>query len=84
MAIQTNIVTDADVTINAAYGRITSVSIPSKNHMTFVLSWFVSAESAMPAKVGAYSCVHALDDNCIRQAYLYLKTLPEFANAVDC
>jgi hypothetical protein len=29
--------------------------------------------------------VPSLDgDNSIRQAYLHLKTLPEFANAVDC
>jgi hypothetical protein len=32
-----------------------------------------------------YVCDLNIDgDNPIRQAYLHLKTLPEFANAVDC
>ena len=84
MALQHNIVTDSELAIDAAYGRITSVAIASKDNMTFVLSWFVSSSSTVPAQVRAYSCAHSMDDNCIRQAYLYLKTLPEFANAVDC
>jgi hypothetical protein len=32
-----------------------------------------------------YTIGYTLDgDNPVRQAYLHLKTLPEFANAVDC
>jgi hypothetical protein len=40
----------------------------------------------MPAFGDAeYSCAYDLDGaNPIRQAYLHLKTLPEFANATDC
>jgi hypothetical protein len=33
----------------------------------------------------SYSCTYDINgENPVRQAYLHLKTLPEFANATDC
>jgi hypothetical protein len=31
-----------------------------------------------------YNFIPNMEDNFIKQAYLYLKTLPEYADAIDC
>lgn len=52
--------------------------------MTFSVSFYANKEKPFfEAKV--FSCaddIHA--DNPIKQAYKHLKTLPEFAGALDC
>ena len=72
-----------DVEVIDAYWRICSVTL-SKSTMTCLVS-----ASATPTSdalvVREYCCVYDIvGENPIHQAYLYLKTLPEFANAVDC
>ena len=38
-----------------------------------------------PFNTKTYSCAYDINgENPIKQAYLYLKTLPEFASATDC
>jgi len=56
----------------------------NKNEMSFGLSYHKDAESPMIYSV-THSCAYTLDgDNPWIQAYNYLKTLPEFSDAVDC
>lgn len=46
---------------------------------------FKKAKDNVVLKQEYYSFAPALEgDNFIKQAYLYLKTLPEFADAIDC
>jgi len=53
-------------------------------NMRFLVSWSESASGSKLKQV-AYKCPVNLDgENPMRQAYLYLKTLPEFAEATDC
>jgi len=55
-----------------------------KSEMMFLVSWSESA-SGSKLKQAAYKCpVNLNGENPMRQAYLYLKTLPEFAEATDC
>jgi len=55
-----------------------------KSEMMFLVSWSESASGSKLKQV-AYKCPVNLDgENPMRQAYLYLKTLPEFAEATDC
>ena len=54
----------------------------SKSALTFMVS-VVSPNG--PTKYNSYNFVPLLEgDNFIKQAYLYLKSLPEFVGSVDC
>jgi len=71
------------VTFDNTYIKVTEYH-GNKSHMTFVVSWSESVNSSH-LKQATYGCSINLDgENPVRQAYLYLKTLPEFADAVDC
>lgn len=72
----------AGLTIKDGYLRISNFS-GSKDGISFVLSYqAVTGETALTTK--EFSFVPAMDSNFIAQAYLHLKSLPEFSDAVDC
>jgi hypothetical protein len=72
-----------DLSVTNAYCRVSVASV-SKTAISFLLARSATAESD-PLVVTEYSAPYELmGENPIRQAYLHLKTLPEFANAVDC
>lgn len=86
MALQHDIyieVGSKQVSFLGTYAKVTEFH-GNKSSMTFVVSWSESAGT--PAiRQSTYGCSVNLDgENPIRQAYLHLKTLPEFADAVDC
>jgi hypothetical protein len=67
-----------------AYHRVEAVSINEKNSITFHVR--IYKEAGLPffdEKV--MSAPYNLEGaNPIKQAYLYIKTLPEFEDVVDC
>lgn len=65
-----------------AYHRVEDTTI-TKTKLRFCVRSY--ADVTKPAFVGEYyECAYSLyGENPIRQAYLYLKTLPEWADAVD-
>ena len=81
------------VTIENAYHRVWGISIDKelnedgtekKHFIKFGLGFHSSKENEMISSY-PYKCDYDIDvENPIKQAYLYLKTLPEFADAVDC
>lgn len=84
MAFRQIIILESGITVEAAYRRVESVSISADGSMKAQVRTY--AASDVPACHDA-SFVMSYDmngTNPIRQAYLHLKTLPEFANAVDC
>lgn len=85
MAIQLHsLTTEHGIDIDNVYVRVESVSIPSKETLVFLAS-FHAKQNFPPVCSRQYSCKHIADgDNAIKQAYEYLKTLSEFADAVDC
>jgi hypothetical protein len=71
------------VTFSSAYVKVTSIQ-GTKDSIVACFEFRPNADGVAFAW-GASSFVPSLDgDNFIRQAYLHLKTLPEFANATDC
>lgn len=70
------------LTVNDGYLKITEYS-GNKSQMKFVLAYKASSsEDAIDYQ--SFNFTPDLNgDNFIRQAYLYLKTLPNFANAED-
>lgn len=73
-----------DITFQSAYAKITSVQ-GSKDRITACVEIRTDAVGE-PITYTASTFDHDCEspDGVFRQAYLHLKTLPEFANAVDC
>ena len=56
----------------------------NKDALSFSLEVKATQETA-PVTTKTYSCKYDLDGpNPIKQAYLHLKSLPEFSGATDC
>lgn len=72
-----------EVTLNNAYCKISSFN-GSKEQIIFMVS-IQNKESENIFDQQIYTFVPSMSDsNFIAQAYEYLKSLPEFANATDC
>ena len=90
MALQKTIELENGITVENAYIRIDTVS-GYKGGIIISVNSYVSAEAYNNGKdyieQRIYSFVpNVADDapNFIRQGYDYLKTLPEFEDAMDC
>jgi hypothetical protein len=72
------------IEIQDVYVRVASFK-GNKQNLVFEVQYFTDSQELQAFKTEANSCQLLLDDsNPIKQAYLHLKTLPEFADAVDC
>jgi hypothetical protein len=71
-----------------AYCRIESLSWSKRGSLTFSATTYLNQEASVSATAlltQTFSCDYSLEgDNPIAQAYQFLKTLPEFADATDC
>lgn len=87
MALQKNIkLTDnfgIEVEIPNAYIKIEQVAC-SKNKMTVYYSSKNNSNGNIIVSNSVDCDYNLLGENPIKQAYLHLKTLPEFAGAIDC
>jgi hypothetical protein len=82
MALSKTVETPQGFTATGAYHRVDNVTL-TKTKLVFVLLSHVQPDKPAFADK-AYECAYELaSENPIRQAYLYLKTLPEWANAAD-
>ena len=83
MAIQTTVNTSSGLSITDAYCKIAEVSI-TKNSVTFALQVFADKTKTFVIE-NVFTAPYDLEGpNPIKQAYEYLKSLPDFADAVDC
>jgi hypothetical protein len=85
MALQKNIELNTGIKVNDAYLRIDSVTINQKQNINFFLKSYISNDVDLAFDVKEFSCSYDINgENPIKQAYLHLKTLPEFVDATDC
>ena len=67
-----------------AYHRVEGLCLITNQNITFRVCAYKDIAFLAFADNG-YSCAYNITgENPIKQAYEYLKTLPEFANATDC
>jgi hypothetical protein len=71
------------VTVQNAYCKVTKVT-GDKSYIECQISVFENKEQSAPLYSNTYMFVPNLEDNFIKQAYQHLKTLEEFAGAIDC
>lgn len=84
MAIKKTIILSSGLVANDAYIRVVRVNVTWKNSGNVEMSYHVSADQP-PFQTRQFSFQYDLQgDNPWRQAYQYIKTLPEFEGAEDC
>lgn len=82
MALTKTVETPQGFVATSAYHRVEGVSL-TKTALAFRVRSYVEQNKPAFGDQG-YECAYSLNgENPIRQAYLYLKTLPEWADAVD-
>jgi hypothetical protein len=82
MAIKINIETPGGVKVDNAYCRIENISLTKDTLMFSVRNYVVPTKPFFSED--SLSCPYdILGENPFKQAYLHIKTLPEFAGAVD-
>jgi hypothetical protein len=90
MALQTTINSEIGISFENAYCYISMVG-GSKDLLSIQVNWYVNEAARIadlrPIESKGYSFIPNVAEgstNFIKQGYLYLKTLEEFANAIDC
>lgn len=84
MALKKSVVTSFGVNVSDAYHRVHNVRLITKESMNFAVQTSVDGKLP-PFSDIQHFCDYAIDgENPIKQAYEYLKTLPEFSGATDC
>lgn len=84
MALEKTVITPHGFEALNAYHRVEGVSIIGKEKIKFHLRSYKSPEEAMFAEL-IIGCAYNLNGaNPIKQAYEYVKTLPEWEDAIDC
>ena len=85
MALKQDMKTPQGFDAVGAYGRVSALSLNGKDAMTFSLSWFKDQTETSPIVVQHFNAAYSLNGvNPLAQAYLHLKSLPEFSGATDC
>ena len=85
MALSTTVETDWKIIVSDAYCRVEHVSLVRKDYISFHVRYYAASESVPFFNEKVISCQFTLEGpNPIKQAYHFLKTLPEFADATDC
>lgn len=85
MALEKTVVTNHGFEADKAYHRVEGVRLDNKTKMSFQVSSYKTQESELAFSIAAFACTYDIQGaNPIAQAYAHLKTLSEFADAVDC
>ena len=86
MALKKSFQTAEGLTAPEAYYRIENITLVKNEMAGIAVNVFASSENTKtPIQVRCYSFEYRFDgNNAIAQAYMHLKTLPEFAGAIDC
>lgn len=89
MALQIRLIATMGMTIESSYARVDAIT-GSKDEITVSVSYYfnnAAAQSGKPyVQQEQYPFTPSISDdapNFIKQAYEYLKTLPEFSGAID-
>lgn len=85
MALQKTVTTPQGFTATNAYHRVEAIRITGKTAMQFNVYSHIDGKTVSFFAEYLFDCAYDVSgENPLKQAYLYLKTLPEFAGATDC
>ena len=85
MALSKTIYTPQGFEATNAYYKVENVCLIDKTNMQFALKAYKNNKENVAFLDVPYKCEYNLTgENPIKQAYEYLKTLPDFVGATDC
>lgn len=84
MAFKKSVITVYGVSVSDAYHRVEHVEIIEKAQIKFRLRSYATTDFPHFADDEYEAAYDMNGGNPIAQAYAHLKTLPEFADSVDC
>ena len=85
MAVLNNYKLTTGHVIPNAYIRIGKLEVVRKVLLRYTVAIFYDQSEEFPAEEILFMCPYDIEgENPIAQAYTHMKTLPEFAGAVDC
>lgn len=85
MALARTIQTEWGFSVENAYSRVEAVSLIDKDKISFHIRSYSSPQNVPYFEEQVLNCSYDINGvNPIAQAYLHLKTLPEFEGAEDC
>jgi len=85
MAFTKTVTTPCGFSATNAYLRVEGVRLNTKTNISFNLRSYKENSNLPHFADVEYTCAYSLiGANPIAQAYTYLKTLPEFVDAIDC
>lgn len=85
MALKKSVITPQGFSAVDAYHKVDNIRIAEKTRCAFNVVVCKSKGEQHIFSVLSFECVYDIDGaNPIAQAYVYLKTLPEFVDAQDC
>jgi hypothetical protein len=84
MALELNKeIEDTGLVVSGLYAKVSHISIQNKTTLVFSVEYF-NDKTKDSLMLNSYNSSYNIEgDNPIKQAYTHLKTLPEFADAVD-
>jgi hypothetical protein len=84
MAIQLTTITPQGFTATDAYHRVENLSIQNKDSVSFLLCSYKDKADFSFKQLPLAAPYDLTGSNPFEQAYQFLKSLPEFSDAVDC
>lgn len=85
MALKKTVITASGLTASDAYIRVEGPKLVAKAAVEFDAVCYVSAEHGVPFAKTRHTGPYDMSGiNPFAQAYEHLKTMPQFADAVDC
>jgi hypothetical protein len=78
------------ITVNNCYARIDRI-MGNKESMSLIINYYISQEAHLSGKIHVKqdtthvfaASIESISPNFIKQGYEYLKTIPEFVDAID-
>lgn len=84
MALEKSVVTENGLRCPNAYIKVEGVSLIKKDEVSFFVRSYADKNKHPFCEKIYYAAYDLEGANPIKQAYVYLKTLPEFEGAIDC
>lgn len=84
MALEKTVISPCGFKAVAAYHRVEGISFVGKSAMIFHVRSYKEQDKPFFAEQVLQSPYDMTGENPFKQAYAYLKTLPEFQDAEDC
>jgi hypothetical protein len=85
MALKKTATTSHGFVADSAYHRVENIAFQGKDVIKFNIKSYKDSTETTPFATIDFGCKYEMDGtNPFAQAYKFVKTLPEFADAIDC